>query len=188
MFACPEQRVSSAPGNPVKGFSLIELMVVIAIVAVLAMLAVPGLSAWVDGARAKSVRQQIYGMATEARSTALKESRTVTLCHLEQGQCQPGFNFPLSSFTDENGNDELDGDDQVLRVLTIKLPEKIRLSWNRPTPMSFLPSGRAPSGSGSLSYCDETRPDKDFRIVVSLVGRLRIDESDTRCNQTSATP
>ena len=186
MFACPEQRVSSAPGNPVKGFSLIELMVVIAIVAVLAMLAVPGLSAWVDGARAKSVRQQIYGMATEARSTALKESRTVTLCHLEQGQCQPGFNFPVSSFTDENGNDELDGDDQVLRVLTIKLPEKIRLSWNDSTPMSFLPSGRA--RGGSLSYCDGTRPDKDFRIVVSLVGRLRIDESDTRCNQTSATP
>ena len=164
-----------------KGFSLIELMIVVMIAAILASLAAPNVSGWLDGARAKSTRQQLYGLAATARSIALKESQTITICYLENEKCQIDMDLPLTLFADNNRNAKLDTNEQIFRVLNLELPEKINLSWNRSGYMRFWPSGGTGALTGSLSYCDEINPDHDFRIVVARTGRLRVDEIETRC-------
>jgi len=169
-----------------KGFSLLELMVVVTISAILSVIAVPSLSSWIDSSRAKSVRQQLYAITAEARSIALKESQTVTICALGNNQCQSELALPISLFTDNNRNAVLDESEQLIRVLNISLPEKISLSWNRSGYMRFWPSGGTGALTGSLSYCDALNPDNDFRIVVARTGRLRIDASETRCTSVSS--
>jgi type IV fimbrial biogenesis protein FimT len=63
-----------------KGFSLIEMLVAIAIAAVLAALAVPSFSSFVDSARLSSATNALYGDLNRARSEAIKRNRRVLVC------------------------------------------------------------------------------------------------------------
>ena len=181
MFVRNRHWVSFSSSRLAKGFSLIELMAVIAISSILLAMAAPAISSWIDSARAKAVRQQFYALASEARSIALKESQTITICHLIDQKCQPEFAVPLSLFADNNRNAILDEDERLIRVMHMELPDKISISWNRSSYMRFWPSGGTGALTGSLSYCDAQSPDNDFRIVIARTGRLRIDETETRC-------
>lgn len=55
-----------------RGFSLVELMVTLAIVAVLGLLAVPFTAAWVQGSRQEEVRGALAQAVGQARALALR--------------------------------------------------------------------------------------------------------------------
>ncbi|MDI1308767.1 MAG: GspH/FimT family protein [Methylotenera sp.] len=61
------------------GFTLVELMVVIAIIAIMASIAVPSFSATIANMRAKNAASSIYDGLVRARSEAVKRNLTVTL-------------------------------------------------------------------------------------------------------------
>ena len=182
MFVFNRHWASLPAARYTTGFSLLELMVAIVISSLLAAMVAPAISSWIDAARAKAVRQQLYALASEAKSIALKESRTITICHLVDEECDPQFALPLSLFADNNRNAVLDEEERLIRVMDIDLPDKINISWNRAAYMRFWPSGGTGAVNGSLSYCDEQNPDYDFRIVIARTGRLRIDKTETRCD------
>lgn len=164
------------------GFTLIELILVLAITAILAGLASPAISSWVDTARAKAVRQQISSLLSDARYRALSRAEVLTICRLEAGQCTSDFGFPLSIFVDLNRDAILDADEVLLREVTAEIPEKARISWNRKGGyMRFWPNGGTGALTGSVTYCDSETPKNDFRIVVARTGRLRIEKEDTGC-------
>ncbi len=59
-----------------RGFTLTELIVVVAVVAFLAVLAVPVFSVWLPGYKLKSVAQDLYSNMQAAKLRAIKESVT----------------------------------------------------------------------------------------------------------------
>lgn len=181
MFAFSKLAGNRGPRKYIQGFSLIELMFAAIITALLSVVAVPGMASWIDSTRAKSVGRQLYSLTSVARSLALNESQTVTICHLDGKKCQLDIALPLSLFIDVNRNAELDADERVVQVLDIKLPNRIKLLWNRSGYMRFWPSGGTGALTGSLSYCDNNNSDNDFRLVVARTGRVRIDKLETRC-------
>ena len=60
-----------------KGFTLIELMIVLALVAILAFVAVPGFQMIVESNRQTSLTNSMLGLLNYARSEALRRSETV---------------------------------------------------------------------------------------------------------------
>lgn len=64
-------------GHTSKGFTLIELMVVIAVVAILAIVAMPSYRALMDNYRVRNAGEDVISLISNARSSAVKLHREV---------------------------------------------------------------------------------------------------------------
>lgn len=69
----------AAPHRPASGFTLVELMLAVAILGILASLAAPSFTDLIESQRAKSAATDIYVALARARSEAVKRNTSVTL-------------------------------------------------------------------------------------------------------------
>lgn len=80
--SCPGLR---APGAGVLGFSLIELMVAVAVVALLAAVAAPAMVTLMNSNRLSSTAGELTAALQLARSEAIRRSAPVTVCGSADG-------------------------------------------------------------------------------------------------------
>lgn len=60
-----------------KGFTLIELMVTVAIIAIIALVAVPSMTAMIETRRMQNATEFVYARVSAARVEAIKQSKTM---------------------------------------------------------------------------------------------------------------
>lgn len=107
--------------NQIAGYSLLELLLTLAVLGLLMGMAVPASSVWQDRQQMHSLKTGLFHMTSKARYLAMTSQSRVTLCPLsEQGLCQQSWSESISSFIDGNGNRRLDPGEEI--VSTLYLP------------------------------------------------------------------
>lgn len=162
----------------IKGFTLIELMITLAIAAILLGLAAPSFNDLIKDSR---LTTQINGLSASlnlARSEAIKRSLTVTVCKSNGGtQCGGEWSDGWIVFEDIDGTaGNVDTDDTIIRVIsaltagnTLVFPGKNRVTYQ--------PDGFAIGFNSTFTLCDNRGYTKAKGLVVSNTGRVRTTDS-----------
>ena len=152
------------------GFSLIELLVTIAIVAILAVVAAPSLMSLINSNRLTAQANELVASLQQARMEAVRRNRSVTVCRsINNTTCAAAGRWN-SWITLATGG-------EVLRVNTVKAPLQVTSAASS---IIFRADGLARAAAGGaltandITVCIPTTQPPLNRRVVSLVSGSRI--------------
>jgi len=101
-----------------RGFTLIELMVVIIIAAILLTIAVPSFSSLIKRNNVDSLQSKLSSALATARTEAASRNKTITICgSANETDCESGdWNKGWVIFEDQNGDGTVDAGDVLIDV------------------------------------------------------------------------
>jgi len=168
-----------------KGFSIIELMVTVAVVGVTAVIALPAMGDFVSDMRISAKTNDLLAFFNLARSEAAKRGARVTICiSSDQATCATGgtdWAAGALAFIDGDANGQVNGTDTILRVLDA-MPANFTVTATTAFATGYYfyyrPSGAA-SSAGTLRLCRSGRFQRN--ISVSTIGRPMSTATTTTC-------
>ena len=176
-----------------KGFTLLELIIIIAIIGIATAFAAPGLSTMISNNRISSNASDFAAALQLAKAEAVARVNPVIVCKKNTGSTgcigDGDWSQGWIVFSDDNGNDGLDVGDEDLLLVHEALHERITFGGNNSDVdalITFRPSGTSSvTNTGTLIICNDNLFDSSSRgIMVTITGRGSVMKaSDT--DQTS---
>lgn len=137
-------------------FTLVELLVAIAIIAILAAIAVPSFSNLVADQRVKTTSADLYSTVVRARSEALKRNSSVTITQKIAGTWQGGWQIADPSNT---------------TLILYEQAAAPRLSITGPGAVTFRSSGRVSAVTTPQFDITSAGTNKHSYICIDISGR-----------------
>lgn len=161
------------------GFTLLELMITLAVAAVLATAAAPGLRAFVQNNRAAAQTNELIAALTLARSEAMTRGQFASVCaSLDGASCSAGNSWETGWLVFEDRTapaGALDAGDVVLRAYsaleggTALAGSASAVSYR---PDGFLNAAVPETFDLTIPHCTG---DQGRRITIGLPGRASVD-------------
>ena len=170
-----------------RGFTLLEMLVVLAVTAVLTAVAVPSFSTIIDSFKLSSATNVFLSGLHLARSEAIKRNSRVVLCKTADGAtCASagGWEQGWIVFHDANNNGTRESSETLIQR-ELPLSASLRLTGNQYVAryVSFTPTGgtRLTGGNfqaGTLTVCRYSPQGGEARqIILNAVGRPRVQKA-----------
>jgi type IV fimbrial biogenesis protein FimT len=179
------------PARAGAGFTLIEVMVTIAVLGVLTALAAPSIQKMIQDNRVRGQASDLMASLAIARSESAKQGVRVTVCTSSNyTSCNGGgasaWNSGYILFTDVNANGAVDAGDTILRIGDPLSGGNTLTSSGFAAPatadtIQFRPSGTTnlPAAGGSWKLCDSRTG--NFGRLISLGVTGRTTSNPTTC-------
>lgn len=160
--------------NNAEGFTLVELMVVIAVLAVLLGIAVPSLKRFIQEQQMLSALRELRATLTLARTESIKRQLAV-LADNQDGNWTTGWRV----YVDSNGNGVWDsGEPEILHRAAVA--NGLAIAGNTPVRryVRYVPSGQTQllAGAfqaGTIRLCTPDSGHLPRLLVISATGRVR---------------
>lgn len=153
------------------GFTLIEMMMVVALIAIVAAFAVPSFSRIVASNQVTSTANGLVGFLGYAKAEAVKRGRTVNIRPVDGAS----FNSGALAWLDSNGNGSLDADEELRRQVVdsgqVTLPSTVT-SFGFRSNGYLTPAAAAEVGIG---VCADAI-DQGIDVFIGFSGRVRTAE------------
>lgn len=154
------------------GFSLIELIITLAIVAILAGLAAPSFDQQIKSAQVRSTSTQAVEAFNFARLTAVTRNQRIVI------RPEGGWSTRWQVFVDNNADGVLSDGEALLKELIV--PAGVSISSNMTTNeyVSYVGSGASETingafFAGTLRVCSKRAGNNGMAIVIRYGGRVR---------------
>jgi type IV fimbrial biogenesis protein FimT len=184
--------ISSWPAGggrrPMRGFTLVELMVTVIVLGILTTLAVPSFTDVLNASRLSGQTNELVSALHVARSEAVRRNSSVVFCRTGPtlAACTAGDGSWAGwlVFEDANGDSVFDAGEEVIQRGVIRSPLQVQSSFGEL--LRFRSDGRARNSaattlaSGILRVCLETTlPAQNIRDIVLIAGgKTSLSRSD----------
>ena len=161
--------------HAIRGFTLIEALVVLVVAALLLGLAVPALSNASEAVHNGSAQAALGGSILGAVSHSAVTGTEVVLCPGDTGGCRSTIDWSRSwvAFADLDGDRRRDPADTLLkRVDALGGDVHLRSTPGR-TRLVFQPNGGNAGSNVTFTLCDGRGAEKAITLVLANNGQLR---------------
>jgi len=167
-----------------RGFTLLELMMTIAVLAVIAGIGVPSFVSIIESNRVQTQTNDFYTALLTARSEAVKRNQPVVICKsADQAACTTADNWEQGwlVYVDEDADETLDaGEPTVLTHDSLVGGLTLRAVNGSDDLLTYRPDGTL-SSSEIFNVCLDADTANGKSIDLSVTGRPSRDKEATQC-------
>jgi len=160
--------------NGSRGFTLIELMVTIAVLAIVVTIGVPSFRNIIVSNSVAFDRDEFFTLVTFARSEAIKRGTAITICKSSNGtSCDDslGWNGGWLAFHDANANGTMDSGEDPVRTVG-PLDGQVAVSHSAgDDEITYGSRGLLVRGQGTITFSHSAGSQFDKTVEVGLTGR-----------------
>ncbi len=159
------------------GFTLLELLITLAIIALVTAIAAPSMTAFVENDRLITQINTLTSHLNYARSEAVLRHTQIGVCSSSNTTSCNGadWNDGWLVFVDTNGDSSFTVGEEVLKVQQTLEGSSTTLTTTIGNTVVFDTRGFAPNMAGTFSLCDHRGVSELRSLSLSNTGRVRKD-------------
>ncbi len=169
-----------------QGFTLIELIITIAIAGILTSMAVPNFSKLMQKNKMTSLHNELLSSLSLTRNLAISRGSFATLCKSNPAgtdcSSSASWNDGWIVFSDKNNDGTVDSGEDIIAVNN-NLPKGVTISYAK-NRVTYGAQGYAQGYSGTFTFCDQRASGEEKKgMVISNNGHIRVATSATELGE-----